>query len=407
MIRWLDGFDHTGESQVTWKYNTFGSFKQDDIENGVQPPGSPGGGYAYRIFNTGFGEFAFTATCRISSSTWIVGANIYIDGYSSSSDPLQNYPFWRWESGASNGDASNNHTQLMVGWDNNGNLRFIVGGTGQRGSGSLVYTSAYVIPLLTWIYLEFEVTFGASGRIRMWVNDALQFDQSGLNLQNPSEKVNPDRMSLIWDVLETKGIHIDNWYIADDSGSFNNTQLGPSRISIVFPNLDAISEGFTRNSGTTNTSCVQDPGGPGLGPDGTTTQVTTASAGSLDLYGVTRPACFGKILGLALNIATQGGSGVSSADLVCRPQADPTKQFNVGAGIAVPAAYGDGLSIIQAITEQNPVTSSVWRDGDIAEALWGMRSGAALDVTQLFVEKITSLRVQPYDCGGGSYAYAR
>jgi hypothetical protein len=81
-------------------------------------------------------------------------------------------------------------------------------------------------------------------------------------------------------------------------------------------------------------------------------------------------------------------------------------QFDVGSAVAIPAAYGD-LSVVQAISELFPPDNSVWRDGDIGSALWGMRAGFNNKATQLFVEKVTSLRPATFDCGSGSYSYTR
>lgn len=412
MLRFLDGFDHTGDPQAGWKYDEI-QFRQSTIVNGRQAPGSPGGGYAYFIFNSGFTENVKTKFIG-STQTWIVGANIMVNAWSNHSGPLESLLFWRWESGASNSDGTNSHTQLVLGYDDNGNFNFIVGGQGDRFTsplGTVVATTSvpgpnyYQIPINTWQYIEFEISFGPSGSITMWVEDVQVAQFTGLNLQRPLEPVNPDRMSLIWDNLLTIGVTIDDWYIADNTGSFNNTQLGPSRVSIVFPNLDGIAEGFTRNTGTTNFSCVHDPGGPGLGPDGTTTQVT--GTGVLDLYAVPAPACFGKILGLALNACANANGGSGTLDLVCRPLSTPSLQFDLADGLALPTGYGN-LSIVQAISERFPETGQNWRDGDIGQALWGMRSSSGdVSVTQVFVEKLTSLRRQTFDCGGGSYAYTR
>jgi hypothetical protein len=103
-------------------------------------------------------------------------------------------------------------------------------------------------------------------------------------------------------------------------------------------------------------------------------------------------------------VCGHGNLAPGSIDLVCRPLRQVALQVDLGAGIVLPINYGE-QSVVQAISQRFPPDNALWRDGDIGKSLWGMRAQASDKVTQLFVEKITSLRAGGFDCGSGSYSY--
>jgi hypothetical protein len=410
MIRGTDGFDNCADANVAWKYAhitppTFNG----GILAGRQPYGTPGGGNSYSVYNTGFSADVKTRVYG-GLHTWIVGAAIHIADYANTSDQAKCWYFWRWESGPSNGDGTNPFTQLAVGYDDHGRLCFVAGGSGTRflgANGVVIAASTYTLPINTWVYIEMKITFGVSGHIQVWADDALVFDVHPLGIIGRPTPTDPDRLSLYWENLGVIGdlFQEDDHYVADTFGTVNNDHLGPVRISLVFPNLDGIAEAWVRNTGATNHFCLDDAPAPGPGPDGAITELTGATS-ALDLYAVPTPACFGKILAVALDVVAHGTLGADTIDLVCRPLRQTALQFDVGSAVAIPAAYGD-LSVVQAISELFPPDNSVWRDGDIGSALWGMRAGFNNKATQLFVEKVTSLRPATFDCGSGSYSYTR
>lgn len=409
MVLGIDGADWSSAATGGRKYLEQG-LRQSAIEDGRQPPNRPGGGYGFKTFNSGFDRNVRTRICG-ARGTLIVGFNFKINGYSGFAGSVNAMPILRFESIASStSDGSNTRTQLMVGWDDVGRLCFSTGGGGVRFSGSAIQigrTDGFNVPLNTYLYLELKVLFGTGGRIQLWSEDVLVYDQN-LNVSQAGHVENPDRISWMFENLGTTGYTYDDNYVADILGGVNNDRLGPVRVTTVFPLVDGAAEQWSRNVGSANFQCVDDPGG-GAGPDDATTELS-ASVGKVDLYNVGMPACYGKILAVSANLCAHGVGGLSTVDLVAQASRDPASRYDLGSGLSIPAAYIPATvpiapSVVQAIANTSPLNNGVWRDGDIRNGLWGMRSGGDVKATQFFVEKLVSLRPQHYDCGGGSYIY--
>ena len=65
----------------------------------------------------------------------------------------------------------------------------------------------------------------------------------------------------------------------------------------------------------------------------------------------------------------------------------------------------NGYTVKQVISQSN--AGATWVDGAIENAWWGVQAGVGASVvTQLVLEKVTTRRNLPYQCGQlGSYCY--
>ena len=112
--------------------------------------------------------------------------------------------------------------------------------------------------------------------------------------------------------------------------------------------------------------------------------------------------CYGLILGVAWNACLEEPSSLGQSLMVI-PNPSNGTSFNLGPGqLATTPSY----TVVQAVCEVRPDTGALWTDPVLTDSWWGIQNSAGFPrVTQLVLEKITSTRSVPYNCGQGSYSY--
>ncbi len=263
--------------------------------------------------------------------------------------------------------------------------------SGQYGTsfdpGTVLWNSAgaFTVSFNTWYFLELQVDTG-TGTWALYVDDVLL--QNGFFGFPP----NIDRISTRSESFEVHDVA--NFYVTDGD------RLGPVRVigfppnfgsthqwaPLVAPNLSQVQEFGNRVGKNT--------------PDDNQSYVEATTAGVTDYYGFPAPACFGRILALALNVDASAVAGSPSVDWLIR-------QTGLDTNLGGSAALIGGYTIQQGISMLNPVTGTFWTDADIAAALFGFSFAGSGDarVTQFMLEKVVSLRNVPFDCGFGSYSF--
>ncbi len=201
------------------------------------------------------------------------------------------------------------------------------------------------------------------------------------------------------------GYLIDDYYVADDQGALNNTRLGPCRIMSGPPTGDAFLDGgWVRNTGASDSFCVSEFVNSLHGAPDYDFTYLDGTASCADLFNVATMACVGRILGVGLNGVFRGAPPASTA-LLCKPIPAMGAAISIGGGS--PPGNGTDWEVLQGISETDLATGgNNWTDGDIGRAWWGagLSSGSA-HFTQLYLEKLVSLRAVSFDCGNlGSYA---
>ncbi len=398
-VLWVDGWDfgdalHLG-GQVspffpTIKYTSYNRINVTVVPGAVLP-GFPGGGMgnAINLGNSGFGQQTFTNLKYQGNpkASWCAGfarkASVFA---------LPMSILFRYEAGGATipgglggGNAS---TALMLAVLNDSTVSVFTGPDGTASSpGTLLWNSAgvYTFPFNVWQYLELGVNTD-TGAWFLYANDVLLHqDISGL--------IPPgiDRYSILQNGFEDNDI--DDHYAA-------TTRLGPCRVTGFPPNFGSTNQ-WSPLAGT-NLSQVQEFGNrPGLNtPDDNQSYVEAVSGGLIDLYGFAAPACYGRILALALNADGSAIAGSPAIDYLIK-LAGTT--YNAGSS----GSYIGGYGIQQGISELNPLTGTFWTDADIAGGLFGFQSGGLGDlrITQWMMEKLVSLRAVRFDCGQGSYSF--
>lgn len=354
-------------------------------------------GQALEMINTAFGVANYVRAFS-PNAQWAVGFAFNIYGALSGGDPL----FYSLASGAIGTEV------VGLGYETaTGKLEVWRNGSGTNGAkGTLVKKTSTVLGS-TFVYLEiFTIVAGANSVLQVYVDDTAVADYGPTGADGTIDLGASliDHALFRWE--GNPGYQIDDYYVCDGSGAVNNTRLGPCRVMSESVTGDGyVSGGWVRNTGATDFSCVDEyPPGTGHGtPDWLFTYLA-GTASCSDLFTVDSPQCVGRILGVALNVTVQGFPPASVA-VECQPLG--------AAGAAVtlaslsPPANGSDWACLQGIAEQDLATGGInWTDGDIGRAWWGagLSSGSA-NLTQVYLEKLVSLRAVSFDCGQlGSYA---
>lgn len=357
------------------------------IEAGLRIAGSSGAGIGncVRLNNSGFGNQTYSKILGVGTS--------FCAGFAlNMADPTI---IFRYEAGGATvpgpGGGNNTSTSLFLELVGPQNAFRVYSGPQGISSipGTLLWdsTGSYALPLHTSVYVELQVDT-STGTWAIYVNDVLLQQQTGVSIP-----AGIDRFSLL---TEGFTVHsIDDLYITDGE------RLGPCRVT-----------GFAPNFGSThqwsplvapNLSQIHEFGNrpdPLQTPDDNTSYVSASVVGTTDYYGFPAPACYGRILALALNVDGSAISGSPSVDFLIKIEAT-----EYAAGFS--DAYIGGYGIRQGISLLNPQTGTFWTDAEIAAALFGFRFAGSgeLRVTQFMLEKLVSLRAVPYSCGGGAISY--
>lgn len=406
-LRFIDGQDYFDFPGADFKYESYSTFVQGSVDTGRGGTPATGKGRSLTIFNTAFGCYCRTKILT-ASNIWTWGFSYKVTGGNDVSTSI----FQRWESALtvnSGGLDPNPGVELAIRqtridatsarWD------LFTGGTGVNANpGTLLASPSQIFAKDVWYYVEFIVQFGAHGGIAMYVNDALVYTDTNINVGT----TNPDRFTRRWQSFGQLGYSIDDLYI-DDS-----TRQGPLRISAHFPTADASPHQWTPSSGSSHYLMVHE-GTPGYGtvlsaaPDFDTTYVQAASAGQDDFYTFGTDPCYGKILGIAVNACARKVSGAGpTLDLLVRtPDLVTTTLGNFALPPGPVSPFAPPYFTGQAISEASIYTGGTWTDRELLNASWGFRSqGVGVPrVTQFFLEKAVGLQGLPYDCGAQSYAY--
>lgn len=123
-------------------------------------------------------------------------------------------------------DTSTN--QCAVGFNTSGKLVLWTGGLG----GTQVAINSTAITANTWHYVEWDLTFSATGTYTVWLDGVQVFTGTG-NLKSDSNAY-ANVVELIGDVC-----NFDDMYLFDSTGSVNNAQRGDSRVETLFPTADS------------------------------------------------------------------------------------------------------------------------------------------------------------------------
>lgn len=160
-----------------------------------------------------------------------------------------------------------------------------------RGTNLLV-SGTTIFTVQTWRYVEFKVSVNnTTGIIECMVEGALDFTFTGNTMNN----VGLNELGGVSFRSISAGYLIDDFYICDSTGSFNNMYLGEQRSEVMNPHSDyAIT--WSRNTGAANYLDIIDNGAP----DENATYVFSNTLGDRDEYGLTSISGVNTVAGVKL-----------------------------------------------------------------------------------------------------------
>ena len=278
-----------------------------------------------------------------------------------------------------------------------GKIRIFSGGSTVYTQGALLYASQATLTPNTWYSIDLEWSFPPTGlgSVSLYVNDVLDTGNPGMpSAFGVAWGATPDTFAMVG---VNGGAGGSGYTVCDLVVS--DTRLGPCQVKAYFPGANALVQWPTVIPATDAAWQAVSEQPPATAPDGNTSYIGGATPGQDALFSFPAMDCYAGILGLAWNVCARDPSA-QPLGMVVRPT--PSNGMDVALGsVQLANAY----TVKQAISQSN--AGATWVDGAIENAWWGVQAGVGASVvTQLVLEKVTTRRNLPYQCGQlGSYCY--
>lgn len=197
----------------------------------------------------------------------------------------------------SDSNAGNPATGVYFYFNTNGSLAMA-----RCDTGAIFFTTAAnAIVINTWYYMEIKVVFGTTtGSVELKVDNVSVATATSINTKNAIAGSGYTYLTFTGGSSATAW-H-DDMYVCDNTGTTNNTFLGPTSVYTLFPTAAGTTTTLTPVGAASNWDCVNE-----TNADYNTTYVKTSNTNEIDYYnvsdlGVTPAAIFGVGVG---SIATK------------------------------------------------------------------------------------------------------
>lgn len=239
----------------------------------------------------------------------------------------------------------------------------------RRGT-TTVATSSYNIVSTKWIYIEFKVYIhDSAGTYEIRVDGTTVLSGSSADTKGSTT-------SSLAKVLELNGygssnghwssgnyFYLDDYYIANNSGSYNNDFLGPIRVDKLFPNGDGNYSQFVGSDGnSTNNSLLVDET-----QLDTADYVTSATSGNKDTY------AFGNISFSPTSIKAVIPTVYASIESGALDLVPVTRISGVDYEAASNFDIGINNQYKSVVLETNPATGLAWDVSGVDGAEFGFK----------------------------------
>ncbi len=247
-LLYFDGFDHYGAADgrpavldpAHWSES--GGSSNDDRELRTMPVLSGLGLWQSYDFASDEGQRLLLPRVPLSGETWGFGFHMYMTALPSSNASIL---------GFAAGAAATTRC-LRVGSGGVLSWSTALGGSDLGNSGSNVLTNSVLY------HIEMKVLFHASaGTVEVRVNGVPYMSLTGVATL-PTSATHLKFAQLTSTGTTTQGIHYDNLYIWDSTGSLNNDWLGERIVYTLMPDADTAQEDWARSSGSDSYNLVND-----------------------------------------------------------------------------------------------------------------------------------------------------
>lgn len=229
----IDGFDQYGSQENFNKSSWYGNLELEDIpsKTGTHSVRVPLGAN-YKLIDT-------------SSKTFIIGCHVWVTAFGNNNIfPIVIY-----------GDSSfNTQCHIWIDSTSGGTVRV------RRGTTTLASSSGSQLSTNTWVHFEVKLFINNSGTYEVKRNGTTIISGSG-----DTQNLGSDSIFAIGMTVGSNGdLNLDNHYILDDTGSFNNNLLTSVSVTekhvvVLSPSVVGGTNDFSAVNATTQLSAVHSP----------------------------------------------------------------------------------------------------------------------------------------------------
>jgi len=225
------------------------------------------------------------------------------------------------------------------------------------GTTHLATTSGEALTYDTWCYVELRVKVdNSAGEYELRVNGSVVLSASSTDTQ-PGSNAFTDTIRLVATNASGVLLYYDDLYLLDETGSTNNTFLGPVKVETIFPSADSAVD-CTPSTGSDNYALLDDNAA------NDDTDYVTGAAADVDLYDY--PSVDSNVIfGLVVNTVCRE-TDATPLDIVQLAKSGSTT------GSSAAETIGSSTYVMRkAIFEENPDTSSAWTNSGVNAAQFG------------------------------------
>ena len=266
-ILWIDGFDHYGDITNLTGYGVYGLRTNCSLETSSVRTGTT----SLRIASGS--NSRLTKQLPSDQASVGVGYAFWLTNATSRPEGLTLVRF--------NGPGGATPTQCWVSVDQDGHLNLYRGSSlfNPPNTGSLIFrTTQQVVFSQAWQHFEcFYEPDGATSSIEVRIDGVTWINESSFPIGSTTFGGTTDTVATTVAIENINGgtnFYIDDFYIWNTSGAYNNDFIGDKKVATLMPNADTSVADWTPDSGSDGYARIDE-----IGPDGDTSYIGTDTPG--------------------------------------------------------------------------------------------------------------------------------
>ncbi|RKZ91737.1 MAG: hypothetical protein DRQ40_09500 [Gammaproteobacteria bacterium] len=234
----------------------------------------------------------------------------------------------------------------------------------RRGTTTTLATGTTVIKLKRWYYIELKSTIHqTTGSFELRIDGKTELSETGTDTQATSNAyANVFGFSSTNTAVDSH--RVDDMYVLDSTGTYNNDFLGPIHIETLFPDEDVTSQ-WSPSSGTDHYALVDE------NPcDNDTTYLEDNVTGQRELFDWPALPPSAMTIVAVTSIVDSRVTDASSVDLKLVNVSGTTTTVGTAQTVA-----SESFSCYEEMYEENPDSSSAWTKASLEAAKFGFEVG--------------------------------